>query len=832
MLVGWCLVGCMTLAATSEGDHRYFGRRLVDVLQEFQSNGWTLLYSSAVVDTSLLVTTEPDTDDPQEALRQMLTSLGLAVREGPNGGLLIVAATQNTGTLSGRIHSRIDDKPIAEAQIILPTSQIRVLSADDGSFTILGIEAGRYDVVVEAEGYTTSTLRQVRIKTGKEIAVAIRMSSRSAFLTEVVVTPSRHTVVSEELSANRTISDDEVVLAPTLGGDPTRVIELLPGVTAANSSASFNVRGSLARDTSLVLDGLELYDPFHLRDFQSPFSLIDSNVVERIDFLGGGYTADLGDRHGGFVDISTSASHGEFRGDVELGTLNSRISYQSPINGGKGSWLISARTWYPEAVADTTELGGGENLDPRFSDLYAKVAFSLRKKHRLSAHFLGSYDRLKFLETGEDVNEQVDALTRNTYSWVRLRSAWSEDWSSESVLSLGRIDRKRDGLGSEDGEVNVDDQRTVDFVGFKNDAVWQVSPSHGLKMGLDVRSLTAHYSYSRDVVEDPSESAFAELDPNGLSMSAYLAHRMRATEKLTTEIGVRWDRQDYTQDNQFSPRVNAVYRPNGRSEFRLAAGRFHQSQRIHELQVPDGETEFSAAEIAQQVELSYQHTLPAGLRFRVDGYFRKLTRLRSRYENLLEPIELFPEIIEDRVEISPDRARLRGIELLLRGETTRPFYWWVSYAYSEAEDRESGRWIPRSWDQPHAAKFLVGYRRADRWSLSLVGSAHTGWPTTPGTAVATMGDPGEDPFEVELGERNSDRFPRYVRYDLKARRGFALGDSRLWFTLEVVNLADRKNACCIDELLIVENPDGTAEINRLFDFWLGRTASFSVLWRF
>ena len=34
-----------------------------------------------------------------------------------------------------------------------------------------------------------------------------------------------------------------------------------------------------------------------------------------------------------------------------------------------------------------------------------------------------------------------------------------------------------------------------------------------------------------------------------------------------------------------------------RSEMRLALGRFHQSQRIHELNVEDGETEFLPAEV-------------------------------------------------------------------------------------------------------------------------------------------------------------------------------------------------------------------------------------------
>ena len=66
-------------------------------------------------------------------------------------------------------------------------------------------------------------------------------------------------MVRQEIAPERRVTSEEVVLAPTIGGDITRVVELLPGVASADNSAAFNVRGSVARDASLVLDGLELY---------------------------------------------------------------------------------------------------------------------------------------------------------------------------------------------------------------------------------------------------------------------------------------------------------------------------------------------------------------------------------------------------------------------------------------------------------------------------------------------------------------------------------------------------------------------------------------------
>jgi hypothetical protein len=330
------------------------------------------------------------------------------------------------------------------------------------------------------------------------------------------------------------------------------------------------------------------------------------------------------------------------------------------------------------------------------------------------------------------------------------------------------------------------------------------------------------------VDEDPAASTAIRLDPDGTSVGVYAAYRVRVSPELATEVGLRWDRQNYTRDNQLSPRFNAVWRPGERSELRLALGRFTQSQRIHELHVEDEETLFSRAEVAEQAEMSLRHAFRAGPRMRLDAYERKLTDLRPRFENLFEPIELFPETTEDRVRIDPEEARLRGVELLLRGDPNRPLFWWVSYALSSAEDVIFGRDVPRSWDQTHAGKFLLGYRRDERWSVSLSGSAHSGWPTTPvgGVLVAP------DEVDPDVGERNSDRLSRYVRFDLKARRSFSPPRGRLWLTIEVLNLTNRDNACCLNEVLFFPQPDGTVHARRDFDNWLGTTPSFSVLWEF
>ncbi len=814
----------------AEGD-RYRGRRLVEVLEELRAGGLDIIYSSAVVRRSLRVSVEPAATTPRGLLEEILGPLGLSAEDGPSGSVLIVPA--GTGTLTGRVAARTGERPIAGAYVRLPGTAHRALTTEDGTFTIRQVTAGTYLVIIDAAGFTTATVESARIEAEEETALAIDLDQDPEFVTAVVVIPDAHSVMRQEVEATRSVEGGEAILAPSIGGDISRVIELLPGVAAPDNSAAFNIRGSLARDASMVLDGLELYDPFHLQGFQSPFSLIDTNVVDSIDFLGGGFTAELGDRHGGFVEITTVGPVEAGKGEIELGTLNSRASYSSAFPGGGGSWLASARAWYPEAFRDTTELGEGEELDPRFQDLYLKMAFDLSERQRLSIHGLAAQDEMFFQETGEEVNEEIEAQTRNWYAWVRSLSAWTEDLTSETILSGGRIDRVRDGLSStQDDPITIRDERIVDFYGLKHDSVWRVSDVHAIKLGADVRALDAEYDYSNIVEGDPAASSRIDLEPDGTSFAAYAAYRARLATTVVTELGLRWDRQTHTDDDQVSPRFNMVWKPAPRSEIRLAAGRFGQSERIHELQVEDGETEFTTAEISEQAELSVQQLFGAGLRLRVDAYYRRLTDLRPRHESLFEPIELFPETTDDRVLIAPDEARLRGVEFLFGNDPADPFYWWVSYVRSSAEETEDGRDIPRSWDQPHAGRFLVSYRRDERWSVSLSGSAHTGWPTTPVRGETEVDPNGETEIVEETGERNSRRFEDYFRLDFKARRSIGLPRGRLWLTLEIVNLTNRENQCCVDEFLFEERPDGSVDVETLYDHWLGITPTVSVLWEF
>lgn len=652
------------------------------------------------------------------------------------------------------------------------------------------------------------------------------------FRETVRVVPGERTVDAGRAGVARSVEREDVLLVPAIGGDVGRVVDKLPGVVAADNSAAWSIRGSLPGDTSLVVDGLELYDPYHLREFQSPFTLLDPRVVDRIDVLPGAFTVEYGDRHGAFVEIETENQAEHASGEIEVGTLNSRALVRAPLADGTGAWLVAARGWYPEAVVDSLGLGGGERLRPRMGDLFAKWTRARPSGTIASIHGLLSYDRIAFQESGEDDNERVDAISRHGNVWARAVRMIGPGLRSETVVSAGEIRRVRNGVASpEDDVFVVRDRRELTYLGATQELVRSGRPSSRLKLGVSARYLDASYRYELRGLGAPDPDRSAALDPGGWQFGAYAACRRRLLPSVAMELGLRWDRQEIADDDRVAPRVHLLWTPSDRTEMRVAVGRFVQSQRVHELSIADGETTFSRAEVSDQIDWMIRRRGARGTSVRIDLYRRDLDRLRTRYENLFSIVELFPEAADDRVAIAPRSARLQGLELTVQGARTRGLRWWAAYGLASAEDRVDGRDVPRILDQRHTGKFLVAWTGRSPWTVALSGVAHTGRPYTTVVAREVARPGGGTEIEDEPGPRNAERLPGYLRLDLKVSRRVPSRSGTWTFTVDVLNLTDRTNACCVADFFFRPTGGGEVAVDTTFDPWLEIVPTFSVRWQ-
>jgi outer membrane receptor protein involved in Fe transport len=324
------------------------------------------------------------------------------------------------------------------------------------------------------------------------------------------------------------------------------------------------------------------------------------------------------------------------------------------------------------------------------------------------------------------------------------------------------------------------------------------------------------------------------MNPSGGDFGLYVADKIRLLPALHTELGLRWDLQTYAAEPEstLSPRLNLVYALGSRSALRAGWGYFYQPERIFELQIQDGVDTFSPAQRSEHHVLGLEHQFDGGYRLHAAAY-RKITEApRVRFENLFDPLGFFPEADGDRVRIAPDEARAEGLELLFSSPEGGKLSWWGGYTLASVEDHVDGTWVPRSWDQRHTLNLGLSLRPWAGWEFTVAGLYHSGRPTTPVAATSRTLPDGSLEIEPILGPRNSDRLPVYHRLDLRIVRSVWFKGSELRAFLNVTNLLDRKNVCCVKSFDFVPTGNSGVHVQRNDRHGLSRLLTFGVSWTF
>jgi len=558
----------------------------------------------------------------------------------------------------------------------------------------------------------------------------------------------------------------------------------------------------------ILLDGLELYDAFHLKDYQGFVSLIDSRTVGSVGFFADAFPAEYGGRMSGVIDIESIAPDDVPRTGVGLSTSNARLLTQGRFLDRRGQWLLSARRGFPGELLEEYPTAG--SLDPVYWDVFAKTSFQLNPRTTLALHVLGSVDEVRGLTGESGSDEPFHSRHENSNVWLSLSDSWRPNLFSRTTISFSGLWQDR--AGRENG-ASVDDRRTTDIVGLKQN--WALDKKrHLVKWGIDLKRLRASYDYVSSVPDpaDPSMTFERRIEqrPRGTDSAVFLADRIRAHEKLDLELGLRWSRQSYggVEDSDVSPRINLIVRPGSQTLLGLGWGIFRQQQRINEMQVEDGIETFFGASRAEHQSLRLEQGLGRNAALRASIYRKLITDFRPRFENLFNPLTLFPEAAADRVRIAPARAELKGVELSVLWRMAGRMEWRAGYSLSRAEDEVRGSDVLRAWDQRHSLDLGFQYDIGP-FRLGLAASAGSGRPTTPLMVESRALPDGSVELVAMPGPRNIARLPPYSRLDLRFTRTITTHRTMGELFIDVVNVLDRSNVCCVEGFNLHPLKDGT-----------------------
>lgn len=740
---------------------------LEQALQRLQQRGLDILYSSDLIQPSMTVQAEPRATEPHAILMEILRPHGIAISDGPNG---------------------------------------RVLLVRDPSFTPRDADAPR---------------RQAPMPT--------------AALEELVVSASRYQFVRELALAPVSMSADELQTVPTLGDDALRATARLPGTAASDYSARANIRGGAADETLVRFDGLRLEDPFHLRSFQSMVSAIGPNVVNTMKVYTGAFPVEFGDRMSGVIDIDPLPMHERAYHELALSFFSTSAVVGRRLQNDRGEWLLAARRGNLDLAVDAMSPDVGR---PSYTDFYGRARRQVSETLSLAANAFVIDDAVTLFNS--DQEEHARANFTDAYAWLRADYAPSPALNGSGLLAHSTLESHRRGRADQEGVARgtLDDERAFDMTSLQTDWSAQLHDAVLLQFGGEWRRMSGHYDYRDEVhfevlFDTPGAAREAHrvraitASPQGAYYAAYVNARVDPAPAIVVDAGLRWDRQTLTPSasDQWNPRVGLVYALSDRTRARLSWGRYSQSQSITELQAADGVVEFSPPQQAEHLIASIEHELGNGIEARMEVYRKNYRRVHPRFENLLNSFVLLPELKPDRIRIAPTRAWAQGAELTLKGQMSPTFNWWLSYAWSSAKDEIDALEVPRSWDQEHALSSGFTWRHHP-WTLSIAGTYHSGWPTTAVTLARSEPIP-----IVTAAARNHRRLGDYRSIDLRAARTFMLaGAGELTAFLEISNIANRSNPCCVEYEF--EHDTGNAGLDLGTRSYLPLVPWLGVVWRF
>ena len=731
-------------------------------------------------------------------IRLCLACVLTAVLSGASAAQVAAQRPDAPPRLVGFVRDSLAPTPVRNAEVRVVGTRIAALTDGQGRFEIEP-PTGTYVLELGSLGYQT-----VRVPMSGVPAVPLRIALMPAAipLAEVVVTPG-HFGVAKEVAAPQSMTRDEIQTRPQLGEDIYRAVTRLPGVTSDDFSARFSIRGAANDQLLTTLDGVELYEPFHLKDLDASLSILDVEAIGGVDLVTGGFAADRGDRLTGTFDMRTVDSRSEPAHAVfGISLGNARFLSRGGFGDGRGQWLVSARRGYLDILLSLVEADSG--IEPRYWDGLAKVEWDASPKHRIGAHFLFSDDTGRFVPTEDPFDPELRSRYKSVYGWLTWRAVVGERATARTIATVGGLDLVRDGFQRASDNtlrMQVTDRRGFDFGGVRQDWTLEHSDRFLTKTGWEWKRVGASYDYlrweRRTVTTGPApvtryDSVGGTLAPRGHEVSAYLAERIRPIAPVTLEVGARYDRQTRTGDEEWSPRVNLAWQIARGLALRAAWGRYAQSQELYQLAVPDGDTSFYPAERAVQRVVGVERTFARGASVRLELYDRAVERTRPRYWNLENDVEIFPERVFARRRVEPEEAEARGMELFARSGPGK-FTWSAGYTLARIRDLIDGGWVADPVDQRHAWYLDLALQPTSAWRLATAWQQHTGWPITEQTASVTQLGPQRFRVDRRFGPLNTKRLPSYRRMDLRVTRDFRVGRGQLSIFADVFNLLNEDN---------------------------------------
>jgi outer membrane receptor for ferrienterochelin and colicin len=693
---------------------------------------------------------------------------------------------EKTGSISGEVRDAITQQPLTGANVFVVGTTIGTTSDDKGYYIIKNIAPGKYHVKAAIIGYKSSSNSDVVVIPQRNTKISFNLEASPVEMDAVTIQSDYFAKPAENVVSMRTLSPEEIRRSPGSAEDIFRVMQSMPGVaTAGGKSAQLIVRGGSPDENLTLLDNIEIYNPIHFArsgESMGIISIVNPTLLERVDFLTGGFPAKYGDKMSSVFDMTLQDGNKElYNTDVNANVAGFGLTMDGPLVENS-SMIFSLRRGFFDILTSIMN----KPAAPRYYDAVGKITYDLNPNNRISLvgfYYLDQIDKLGST-TESSAMSKYDYLARDDYgsalglNWRSLISQLAYSFTTVSFTENGWTTRQ----GSETnralrGEDILEKEFTV-----KSELTYQLSPAIDLKIGGFVKLIDSkNKSWTP---EDTTRSgviipaATISYIPDMTSKAAlYVQSSYRIVQPITISAGLRFDRFALTNESNISPRLALSYRFLESTSLNLAWGKYIQSPASYQIS-PDPRNLLLKSSTAIHYVAGLEHRLADDTRVTVEVYHKELSDL------VVDPDS-------SNLLLNTGSGYARGVELSLQKKFTDGFVGSASYSYSVSKrrDKSTQALYDYEFDRPHIVNLIAGMEIGEGWQIGAKFQYASGNPYTP--VVGAVMKNGS--YYVVDGGYNSARYPAYHKLDVRIDKKFHFSSWTLTAYLDLWNIYNRQN---------------------------------------
>jgi hypothetical protein len=458
-------------------------------------------------------------------------------------------------TISGAVTDK-SGSPVPYANIVIENTLDGTISDEMGKFRLSTAEKGRHNLVVTCIGF--KGIHMIADLNNTMIETEIKLEESNLSIDEVVVTAGAYEANNDRKVA--LLRPLDIYTNSSAGGDIVGAIQTLPGTQKVSQETGLFVRGGDASESSVIIDGLVVQNPFFSnvpgvsqRSRFSPFQF------KGISFSSGGYGARYGQALSSILELNTN--------DLpEITNLNFNVSMS-------GLAIAGAQRWSNSGLEIT---GNYTNLWPFYSLVKTNYdVYKIPEGGGISARYSTRVKKNGFFKTyvkydgygngltipnpdsaGRDINYSLK--NRNLY----VNSSYRYTTEKMYVYTAISYSKNKDDISWSYLDAGNDDWRAQ----WRGEAGFTLSDHINLLAGSELQRFKVKNVF------DTIRHEFDEFQP-----AAYLEAEWKPCRIFAIKPGVRFQRSQVLNENSVAPRLAFALKTGKNSQVSLAGGFYYQN---------------------------------------------------------------------------------------------------------------------------------------------------------------------------------------------------------------------------------------------------------------